>query len=199
MNTNTRKNEIKQLRGNGLTLQAIASRYNISRERVRQIIDSSVKRWEYTTAPIPHTKQQPGYVACGGPVLVGITGEIEVKCVLERNGYIIHRMPVGHPFDLLCNDVVRIDVKSAYRRFSPPSRGTVSPCYSFHVGYKDKRRKCDLIVLFIAETNDVFIIPQKNIKLQTNKMSFVWPTLRPELSKWQKYHNRFDLIDAMLE
>jgi hypothetical protein len=57
-----------------------------------------------------------------------------------------------------------------------------------------RRDRCDFYVFVIAETQDMFVVPSRDVPENRAQIAFCWPSLRPELAKWQKYHNRFDLI-----
>jgi len=106
-------------------------------------------------------------------------------------------MPLRHPFDILAFGNVRIDVKSAETPRSSPSMKNISPTWSFKVNAGNKRDDADIYMLVIAGLDDVFVVPASKIPTKREFLVFAWPTSRPELSKWQKYINRYDLIEKV--
>lgn len=53
------------------------------------------------------------------------------KNILSENGFVVERMVQNHPFDLLVNETVKIDVKA-----SNLYNGANGDYYSFSLGYK---------------------------------------------------------------
>lgn len=62
-----------------------------------------VRRWAATLGvPLSHSNTEKGW-----------EGEARAKAILERQGFTVERMSTRHPFDLLVNDVAKVDVKCA--------------------------------------------------------------------------------------
>ena len=215
--------EMRKLRDNGATIQAIGNIYGISRERVRQLIGNTgyaaatvIKNERQNIVNInkdlttPELAEKLGVstrgfarnyhhpVAGDGPAARGNQAEVRAAEILRHNGFMPELMPLHHPFDMLINGSIRIDVKSTYKPLRSPSRKNTSPMWTFHVK-QDTRHKCDFYFCMIAETEDIFIIPSKDVPDNMDNITFCFPTERPELSKWQNYQDAYDLIWAALE
>jgi hypothetical protein len=122
----------------------------------------------------------------------GKDGEIFVSGILSKNGIENTLMPTGHPFDILCGNGKRIDVK-----YSPTecrlNRFLRSPQYRFHVR-KNARDKTDFYICVTAEKS-IFIIPSRDVPSQMDHIIFCYPMLtRKKRGKWLKYLNAFDLL-----
>ena len=215
--------EMHKLRDNGATIQAIGDIYGISRERVRQLIGNTgyvaaafirderqriVDNSKDLTTPeliqklgIMARSVRRNYhhpVAGNGAVSRGNQAEVRAAEILRRNGLSPELMPLHHPFDILVNGSIRVDVKSAYKPLQSPSRKNTSPMWSFRIR-ENTREKCDFYFCMIAETEDIFVIPSKDVPDNMDNIAFCFPTERPELSKWQNYQDAYDLIWAALE
>lgn len=217
--------EMRKLRDNGATIQSIANIYGISRERVRQLIGntgyaaSAVTKSErqkivdsnkdlttpelaeklgITAKNISRNYHHP--VSGDGTAARGNRAEVRAAEILRHNGFMPELMPLHHPFDILVNGIVRVDVKAAYTPLSSPSivAKLVNPMWRFNVK-KYTRHKCDIYFCLIMETGDIFVIPSKDIPETMHGLSFCYPTDRPELSKWQNYQDAYDLIWAALK
>lgn len=131
---------------------------------------------------------------------LGVGAKLEewVSDRLWRKGIANKLMPVNHPFDILAGGNIRIDVKSTSSIRVPSNDRMVNPQYSFRVR-KNRRDKADFYVLVIAETEDVFIVPASVVPASQECIVFAWPTERPEIAKWQNYHDAWDLIETALE
>lgn len=104
---------------------------------------------------------------------------------LTKMGYKVERMSHKHPYDLLVNDAIKIDVKSAKPYLS---RGSGSRVHTFSLN-KDKPT-CDIYILVaLDEKSDYerifvipsYFIPMKMINLGTN-------------SKYNRFINAWDYI-----
>lgn len=202
-----------------MSLQSIANFYGISRERVRQIIGNSGNVYlddarrkiseldmaQLTTSELAE-KLGVGFVRAskiisancprhavveGCNISVGMKAEEIVSEILRNEGFDCALMPIHHPFDILVNGSIKIDVKSAARPSKSPSIRTINPLYRFGV---KNGKAADFYIFFMHETNDMFIVPQHVVGKFSDNISFVWPSNRPEIGKYQRYHNRFDLL-----
>ena len=203
------------------TLQKIGDKYGISRQRVAQILGNTGRGYasaqkellvsgkeELTNNQVaketglhPRTiqyyRKNKRYKIDGDektPVVVGRKAEDWAIQLLKSKGFEVEGMPHRHPYDLEVNGW-RVDVKYAGRLSPPPSLvgRIVSQHWTFHVG-KTYDDKCDFYFL-ITEEEDIFIVPAKAIKTGTESIRFCYPSKRPSLGKYQKYLNRYDLLE----
>jgi DNA-binding Xre family transcriptional regulator len=216
----TRKEKMLRMRfENFMTLREIGEEFGISKMRVNQIIGNTgrinvvkrnkeisqstktntelAERYGVTKATIS-TLRTNHHDIDGGCVQMGEEAERFVSDMLSEKGISNKLTPIAHPFDILAFGKARIDVKSAHtRRKAYPTE--VSPQWRFGLKINDRGKYCDIFVCVIWKTKDCFIIPFEKIseKLSVNSdLTFCYPTKRPEIGKWQKYHNRWDLIRA---
>jgi DNA-binding CsgD family transcriptional regulator len=129
----------------------------------------------------------------------GARAEEVVSDKLWRRGIPNKLMPVHHPYDILVGGQIKIDVKSAYKPSYPTNPSMVNPQYRFGVRSGKKREDADYYILIIVETEDYFIVPAKDVPIQQQSLTFCWPTERPEIGKWQNYHDAWDLIEDAIE
>ncbi len=87
---------------------------------------------------------------------IGKMGEEQAMRLLILNGFTAERMTTRHPYDLLVDDVVKVDVKTSHLYHGPTGN-----FYTFHL---EKRfPTCDAYFLIAKGTVDrVYIIPAKN-------------------------------------
>lgn len=116
--------------------------------------------------------------------LTGDINEYYVMDILKSKGYSVSKTKPRHPYDLLVDGFVKIDVKSA----NPiPSR--VKKMNEFVFSINNQEPKCDLMVfvtVFSDEYKEVYIIPSHLIKQSQLGIG--------ESSKYDIYKNRFDYI-----
>ena len=108
-------------------------------------------------------------------------------------------MPNRHPFDILLDNGIRINVKSAWSGRIPPSQigKCINPSYHFNL-LCNKLNNADIFILVIPDTKDMFIIPADILPKSVTNITMCWPTARPEIGKYQKYLNRWDLLDRQI-
>lgn len=210
----------------GWTLQEIGDKFGISRERVRQILGNTgsiVKQHRIDTAlSSPHktngeladeigisTERIASYRAGThykmeneqSGARVGQVAEELVAAKLESRGLSSKLMPLGHSFDILVENRLKIDVKCAHSGRIPPSlRGKAkNPRYHFRIRKHPDRAAIDFYILVIHDERDnMFVVPFDAFPMPKSDLTMSWPTARPTLGKYQKYHNRFDLLDDCL-
>ena len=214
---------IKSLRfNNKKSLREIGEIYGISRERVRQIVGNSGKHkggfnackyfafrenpnliaeFNHLTNPelkkmgIPvkfgRSKHRHAIASNSPSVNLGRKSEEIVSHILTEQGLKNKLMPYSYPYDILVADKIRIDVKSASRPTKNQPRGK-SPRWHFRIRHNE--HKCDFYYCLILHENKKisFIVPS-NIATCCD-IIFAYPTLRPEIGKYQRYIDRFDLI-----
>ncbi|RKI45785.1 hypothetical protein D7V67_15595 [Clostridium paraputrificum] len=88
----------------------------------------------------------------------GLSGELKIKELLENKGYKVEKMSVKHPYDLLVNENIKIDVKTANKYTSP--KGLSS--YSFNL--EKKNPTCDIYVFICKDDNKILVIPSKFLR-----------------------------------
>jgi hypothetical protein len=118
-----------------------------------------------------------------------MTGDINEEYIYELlydRGYKVEFTPPRHPYDLLVNGVVRIDVKSAN-----PTPSKVKRMNEFVFAINNYFPKCDIFVfvkILGEEKKEVFIIPSNLIKQSQLGIG--------ETSKYDCFKDRFDYIDT---
>lgn len=112
----------------------------------------------------------------------GFEGEMKVKEILENKGYLVEKMSVKHPYDLLVNSTIKIDVKSSHKYEGPKGW----PSYSFNL--EKKNPTCDIYVVWCIEDNKILVIPSKFLK-QTQLC------ITDKSSKYDIYKDRWDYIE----
>jgi hypothetical protein len=129
--------------------------------------------------------QSLGYQVKRSHTSIGTVFENLISDILVKKGYSVEKMTVRHPYDLLVNGSVKIDVKSSYLC---KYNGSI---YTFSL--RKKHPTCDL---FIAVTlrddgsiNKIYIIP--SIKL-TGKTQL---TIGEKTSAYNVYINCWHYID----
>lgn len=221
-NARDRMPEINHMLELGYSRSQIARQIGCSRERLRQILgngDDTARRRELYLAAHPDitngqaaemwnlsntglvSRYRNGnrHAVCGGVVEVGYQWEEWVIEQLIEQGFLAEGQAFGSRFDILVNGTIRVDVKVSTRPRSALSLQNISPSWNFNVGTKKKRSETDFFALVIAPSKEVFIVPESIIKNSQVNIVFCWPTLRPELSKWQQYLDRWDLLTEYLD
>lgn len=216
--------EIMRLRyESGLTYKEIGSIYNISRQRVQQItterggdggqvfynirkrkIESADKKLtnqdiaqQYGVSVLTVSKHRYGWHVIGGSHSAGTGNFWEgwVADLLLKRGFAADLQSLGSYFDILVNSNIKVDVKSSNPLFCPSMKGkAINPRYSFVIRKNINREPVDFYICVAIDVQDVFIIPY-SCTPNWSHIQFSWPTKRPEIGKYQKYHNRFDLLN----
>jgi len=116
--------------------------------------------------------------------LFGKRYETALNSMLTAEGYKVEQMVMCHPYDLLVNDNIKIDVKSS-KRYYYTEKG-----YSYSFNLEKNNPTCDLYVCFCIDKNNVIekvlVIPSKFLK-QTQLCIGI-------NSKYDVYINRWDYI-----
>ena len=112
----------------------------------------------------------------------GLKEELNIKVLLESKGYKVEKMPTRHPYDLLINGNIKIDVKAANKYISPTGWSS----YSFNL--EKNNPTCDIYVIRCLQDNKTLVIPSKFLKQNqlciTNKES-----------KYDKFKDRWDYVE----
>lgn len=209
------------------SLQMIANKFGLSRERVRQIIGNSGSRYggfhhgsldpsdreliinspdktndqlaietgaSQSVISSLRGKTRHAIKESDTPLSIGFRSEELVSSLLSEMGIDNELMPCHHPFDILANGNVRVDVKTSGKVHNDRM---VSPQYAFHVRGSKKRQDTDFYICLTSDTMDAFIIPASAIPESLLQVTFCWPrALRKhrDCIDWRPYHNRWDLI-----
>jgi DNA-binding CsgD family transcriptional regulator len=223
MNLTKRDKEINRLRHEeGLRLRDIGDQYGISRERVRQICGNTghlfskrrkksirnaspnatnqelAERFDLSTRSISKYREGWHVVTGDSSPATGNAGEALVADLLATMGHEVELQGYGAPFDILLDGRVRIDVKAASAGGIPPSQvgELVNLRYNFSVRKFDNREPVDFYILITTDTDDVFVVPYKAVPDGAHNIQFCWPTARPSIGRYQKFLNRFDLLQG---
>lgn len=113
---------------------------------------------------------------------LGLKGELMIKEILEQKGYKVEKMKNKHPYDLLVNKNVKIDIKASNLYTSP--KGWTS--YSFNLE-KDSPT-CDIYVIICNGMDRILVIPSKFLT-QTQLC------ITGDKSKYDIYKDRWDYIE----
>lgn len=112
---------------------------------------------------------------------LGHKGEVQVKKKLENLGYKVERMRLKHPYDLLVNDNIKIDVKTSSKYKSPEGWNS----YSFNL--EKENPTCDIYIFLCLEDDKYLIIPSKFLKQTQLTIG--------EVSKYDKYKDCWGYIN----
>lgn len=117
---------------------------------------------------------------------MGLEYEMLVKRSLENMGYKVDKMQTRHPYDLLANDAIKIDVKvSTY--FYGVDESYKS--HSFNLGKKS--HNCDIFILIGLDDNKNIV---KFLVIPSKMLMGIKQVCIGEISKYDKYHNAFEYI-----
>jgi hypothetical protein len=197
-------------------LRKIGNKYNITRERVRQILGGNTGHFTEYTFRIEEAKrngnQYPDltnrefatffgipealasniraknrHAMLGQPKMGKEIEEFISKTLIDA-GIPNDLMPHKHEYDILTKNGARIEVKSCW---TSKKFGTcVSPAWRFRINDSDNS---DFYVCVIVDkVKEIFVIPIEILRGRT-QIRFCFPSsYRNE--KYLKYHNNFDLI-----
>lgn len=119
----------------------------------------------------------------------GKTMESLADDLLRKKGFNVQRMTQNHPFDLLINNCVRIDVKASHIY-----HGENGDYYTFALG--KKFHCCDFFML--SELNDLNEIIRTMIVPATSVMNKSQISVGIVNSKYFKYTDRYDCIEKLI-
>jgi predicted DNA-binding protein YlxM (UPF0122 family) len=218
-----RNDEIKKLRfEENWTLQEIANKYDISRERVRQIVGNSgyqirgasqalslpdnplltiSELFNFAKSKIRHmninilkSKIASQHHAVIGSI--GEDGEIVVHNKLNEMGIKNSLMPFGYKFDIITDKGITIDVKTCLRKFKP-HKNNKSTYYRFSIRTNTKN-DCDIFIFYAVKDKRFWIVPY-SVLPKTEAVCIVadlgvrsWET--SNVRSLEKYENNFSLL-----
>lgn len=112
---------------------------------------------------------------------LGIEGEKQIAGVLEVKGFDVKPTSVKHPYDLLVNGCIKVDVKTAKTTLV---RGC--PVHAYRLAKRD--HTCDFYIFYEIDTLKVYVVPayrcQGQVQVEMGKNS----------KPYAKYLGAFDLI-----
>lgn len=115
----------------------------------------------------------------------GDTYELLASSILISKGYLVRRMSVRHPYDLLVNDGIKVDVKVS-RAYMLKGVSLVNT-----VGLSKEFATCDLYVVFLLDENGnldrTMVIPGHEVKHKYLNIG--------KDSKYNKYIDRWDYFE----
>lgn len=121
--------------------------------------------------------------------LLGVQTEKQVAKILARLGYEVEETPIRHPYDLLVNGCVKVDVKAANISYI---RGSKIRAYRL----AKRQHTCD-IYLFCeiddSKISNVYVVPASVV---TNQVQVEMGTSK---TIYEKYRNRYDLIQKTID
>lgn len=179
-----RTKTMKKMRSQGFHLQRIADQFGVSRERVRQIVGNTSERARGGT--------KSRVLIAGGTSKKGSMAELLVSKKLVAQGITHELMTYHHPYDILLDNGLRVEVKASSPEAHP---GVTSPYYKFNTGATWKEDYTDFVVFILLDTEEVFVVPFSRLKGRA-AFAFVWPKAGnrgPKLDM-NEYHNRWNLL-----
>jgi len=212
-----RKEEMKNLRLQGMNGADIGEIYGISRERVRQIIGNirpekdkifnnilsrinpNMTRDDVLQIiPTGYQNKALSYFGTirhaikGGASKLGALGEETAREILAARGYNCELMPFSCPYDLLVNGY-RVDVKSPTTPYW--GKSTVNP--SYRISRIKNGSQCDYFIWLIPLDDDktIFVVPSGELR-GYQSLRLCWPSNHH--SKWAQWIDRFDLLEIPL-
>lgn len=124
-----------------------------------------------------------------GETQVGTKYETIIADNLRDKGYKVESMSTRHPYDLLVNGDVKIDIKVA----RPYEHEAIGRFHTFNL--EKKHPTCDIYIPVALSDNGqiqrIFIIPSKFLKITQLSVG--------EKSKYDKYINRWDYINDYVD
>lgn len=113
--------------------------------------------------------------------LLGVEGEKTIANILETKGFDVKLTSVKHPYDLLINGCVKVDVKTA-----KVSSVRGYPIHSYRLAKRD--HTCDFYIFYEYDTLKVYVVPAYKCQGQVQVGMGIGSKV------YQKYLGAFDLI-----
>lgn len=112
---------------------------------------------------------------------LGIEGERTIAGYLESQGFEVKPTSVKHPYDLLINGCIKVDVKTAKTSYIQGC-----PIHAYRLGKKD--HTCDFYIFYEWDTLKTYVVPA--YKCQGQVQVEMGKNPRP----YGKYFGAYDLI-----
>lgn len=116
----------------------------------------------------------------------GIEGERAISEILKEKGYDVKLTSTRHPYDLLVNNCVKIDVKTAKTSYI---RGC--PIHAYRLAKRD--HTCDFYIFYEYDTSRIYVVPAHKCQGQ------VQVEMGNNSKLYAKYLGAFDLIEQVNE
>jgi hypothetical protein len=151
--------------------------------------NSSLSNKIAKTGGFPQWAAKLGLEVKSSETSTGQKYEKKLKDYLIEAGYEVEQMSTKHPYDLLVNGAIKIDVKAARRYYYSQDN------YFYTFNLEKANATCDLYVCWCINNEDLtdkfLIIPSKELKTTQLSIGVV--------SRYDKYIDRWDLIDKFNE
>lgn len=115
---------------------------------------------------------------------LGVEGEKIIANYLSSQGFDVKETSVKHPYDLLVNDCVKIDVKTAN---TSHIRGC--PVHAYRLAKRD--HTCDFYIFFEFDTLRTYVVPAYKCQGQ------VQVEMGTDSKRYAKYFGAYHLISEM--
>jgi hypothetical protein len=118
----------------------------------------------------------------------GWDGEEDVAAILVLKGFrVTARTKVKCPYDLLVNECVTVDVKTARQATYLLNTGQPWSAWYYRIG---KSTECDVVILYQSDTKTCYVLPRSDVGT-TNI------TISPRSPKYARFRDRFDIISSI--
>ena len=158
-----------------------------SQSEIRNVMKSSALTNKICrTGGYKHWANRLGLELKQSETKTGNIWEFRIKEILENKGYIVEKMPTKHPYDLLINGNLKIDVKV--------SNLTSYKYYTFNL--EKKQHNCDIFICAAIQEETIqklMIIPSKFLM---NKKQL---SIGEETSRYNDFIDRYDYIEKYIQ
>lgn len=117
---------------------------------------------------------------------LGLIGERHIAEVLFKRGHIVEMTPAKHPYDILVDGCVKIDVKTA-------NESLIKGCPVHAYRLAKREHTCDFYIFYEADTEKIYVVPAHKCCGQ------VQVEMGSESKVYGSYLNAFDLINQASE
>ena len=137
------------------------------------------------TGGIRHWAENLGIELKNSETTLGNDYEFKVKEMLEHKGYKVEKMSTKHPYDLLVNNYIKIDIKVSHYY-----HGDGYKSHSF--GLSKKKHNCDIFICVAVDDKENII---KNLIIPSKFLMGTKQLVIGVNSKYDKFNNKFEYID----
>ena len=223
MNLQNRISDMKDLREKNWTLQEIANKYTMSRERVRQLIGNTGRSFRVNNAKNLVTTNETQDMAMSERLATEITGlskrTLLEKGVLKKTHRKINTessVKVGvDAEEAVSENLLSMGIKNKLMPFGHPydillengrkievkycSKKSFPPTqpggwYRFNIGLDRKYGEADFYICVMGDLGDAFVIPRFFLR-NSRTLSICWPEKRnTHKSKFSDFLNAYESI-----
>lgn len=151
--------------------------------------DNALKSQLCRTGGVYRWAEKLGLEVKHSETLLGVQTEKQVAKILTRLGYEVEETPIRHPYDLLINGCVKVDVKAANISYI---RGSKIRAYRL----AKRQHTCDIYLFCEIDDNkisNVYVVPASAV---TNQVQVEMGTFK---TIYEKYRDRYDLIQKTID